>query len=111
MKELVNYDINKIISFGLDETADLLMEFGRTFDQLIVLVNLNVLDVCYSPTSSHLSAGGLSTKELFYLLSRFSHLRTEKIMYVYNYSLVKDSTQATQLLLEKFQSLGITNLI
>ncbi|MBS3137874.1 hypothetical protein J4232_05550 [Candidatus Woesearchaeota archaeon] len=111
IKELVNYDINKIISFGLDDTADLLMEFARTFDQLIILVNLNVLDVCHSPTSSHTSVGGLNIKELFYIFSRFSHLRTEKIIYVYNYSLVKDSTQTTQLLLEKFQSLGVSNLI
>jgi len=103
LKQFFNYDINKIISLCCQEVSDLLLEFARQFDELIVLVNLNVLDVCYSPTSAFQQAGGLSTKELFYFLTRLKILSNQKSFYVYNYDLSKDSGQVSKLFLEKFQ--------
>jgi len=106
MKVFMNYDINKIISLGIDELSDILMEYGRQFQQLIILINLNVLDICYSPTSQNKTAGGLSTKELFYILSRLQIIKNQKIIYVYNYDLKKDQQEITAKLLERFSILN-----
>lgn len=67
-----NFSLSLIESEGVDSFCDLLMEYCQQFDSVSILVDLSVLDKAFYSNGMF---GGLSTRELFYLVNRLKLMR------------------------------------
>lgn len=73
------FTMKKITELSLAEVCDLVMENSRGFEKLCLSVNLNCLDSAFSPEGV---PGGLTTRELIYIIQRLKlmkNLRTAEI--------------------------------
>jgi len=65
--------INQILE-NLDDSADILLEFsnGR---ELYVSIDIDVVDPAFAPATSHIEPGGLTSRQLLYMLQRLNRAK------------------------------------
>ena len=60
---------------NLQNSCDAIMELARSFSDLYISIDVDVLDTAFAPGTGYLEPGGLSTRELLYLLQRIKLLK------------------------------------
>ena len=60
---------------NLQNSCDAIMELARSFSDLYISIDVDVLDPAFAPGTGYLEPGGLSTRELLYLLQRIKLLK------------------------------------
>ena len=60
---------------NIQDTCDAIMESARTIPDLYVSIDIDVLDPAFAPGTGYLEPGGLSTRELLYLIQRIKLLK------------------------------------
>ena len=60
---------------NLQDHCDSIMEQARTFSDLYISIDIDVLDPAFAPGTGYLEPGGLSTRELLYLIQRIKLLK------------------------------------
>jgi agmatinase len=64
-----------LLQENLEESCDLIMERARNSGGFFVGLDVSCLDPAFAPASSYLSPGGLSSRELIYLIKRLALLK------------------------------------
>ena len=66
----------KEISFEhLREVADSIMSVARHWSKVYMSIDIDVLDPAFAPGTGYQEPGGLTTRQLLYLIHRFKMLR------------------------------------
>ena len=83
-EELVFLNKNKIkminlnqITENIDDTCDTIMEFSSG-KELYVSIDVSVVDPAFAPAATHSEIGGLTSRQLVYLISRINKIRNLK---------------------------------
>jgi len=63
---------------NIQENCDSIMEQTRGFSDLYVSIDIDILDPAFAPGTGYLEPGGLSTRELIYLIQRIKLLKNIK---------------------------------
>jgi arginase family enzyme len=92
--------------FNLEAGMDFIMEKIRKEDSLIFL-NLNVLDPAFAPNVLNSEPGGMSTRELFYILRRIGFLQNMRGFCLYGVDGEKDEKQGGKTISVASRSLNI----
>ncbi|MBU0979917.1 MAG: arginase family protein [Nanoarchaeota archaeon] len=92
------FGMNELYGMGMHEAADSIMSTARNWDSVYISVSLSVLDAAFAPGVG--VAGGLSPRQLLYLLSRLKRLRNLKAFELVDYDHDKD-----------FHDLGLNNAV
>ncbi len=71
----IKYFTVKKIFNNVEEIADIITELCREFNSLYVSIDIDVLDPSCAPGTGYLEPGGLSVRELLYLLQRLKVLK------------------------------------
>jgi len=66
---------SRILFNNLENVCDSIMEYTRNFSDLYISIDIDVLDPAFAPGTGYLEPGGLSTRELIYLIQRISLLK------------------------------------
>jgi len=67
----INYiTMHQVMQEGLLEICDIIMENMNRFEQVYVSVDIDVVDPAFAPGTGNPEIGGLSSKELLYILKR-----------------------------------------
>lgn len=77
------------IQEDIDNIADTLMEFSHG-KELYISVDVDVLDPVFAPSTHYCEPGGLTSRELIYLLQRLSKVKTLKAVDIVEINSVKD---------------------
>jgi len=64
---------------NLEEVTDMIMEFSLG-KELYVSLDIDVLDPVFAPSTGYPEAGGLTTRQLLYILSRINKIKTLKVI-------------------------------
>lgn len=71
-----SYGMVEITREGLSEMTDAVMSFVRDWPQFHLIVNLDALDPAFAPGLASPRSGGLTTRELLYVVQRLRLIRT-----------------------------------
>ncbi len=71
----IKYFTSKQIFNNMENSCDAIMEYANKFSDLHVSVDIDVLDPAFAPGTGYLEPGGISTRELIYLLQRIKLLK------------------------------------
>jgi len=74
------FDMNKIMQLGVEEICSVLMERVRSFDNLYLSVDIDVVDGGMAPGTGYCESGGLLSRELLYFLGRLKNLKNLKVI-------------------------------
>jgi agmatinase len=77
------------------EVTDGIMSVARQWSKAYISINLGVLDPAFVPGASSVEPGGLSTRELLYMIHRLKMLRNIGLAEVTCYSQEKDDNELT----------------
>ena len=67
----INYfTMHQIVQEGIQHICDTIMENMNRFDQVYVSVDIDAVDPAFAPGTGNPETGGLSSKELLYMLKR-----------------------------------------
>ena len=69
-----NIDMNQLLN-DLDETCDFIMEFANG-KELYLSIDIGVADPVFAPASEYPEAGGVSSRQLIYLVQRIIKVKT-----------------------------------
>jgi hypothetical protein len=94
VKNIKHYSMKEISSEGIEETCNAIMSACREFKSMNVIINSDVLDPAFSKKNN--TPGGLSTRELIYLLQRIKLIKNFKIIQIIS----DDEMLAAKLILE-----------
>ncbi len=72
------FDMKKLSMEGIDEICSLIMELCRNFEKLYISIDIDSVDPAFAPGTGHVEAGGLTSRELLYLLQRLKNLKNIK---------------------------------
>jgi len=71
----IKYFTCKQLFNSLQDSCDAIMENARKFSELYVSIDVDVLDPAFAPGTGYIEPGGLSTRELLYLIQRIKLLK------------------------------------
>ena len=71
----IRYFTSRSLFNNLQDACDLIMEQARSFSELYISIDIDVLDPAFAPGTGYIESGGLSTRELLYLLQRIKLLK------------------------------------
>ncbi len=60
---------------NLENSCDTIMEYAKDFSDLYISIDIDCLDPAFAPGTGYLEPGGLSTRELIYLIQRIKLLK------------------------------------
>jgi agmatinase len=60
---------------NLENSCDSIMELARNFSDLYISIDIDILDPAFAPGTGYIEPGGLSTRELLYLIQRIKLLK------------------------------------
>ncbi|MEK6932989.1 MAG: arginase family protein [Nanoarchaeota archaeon] len=83
----IKYLTSRQLFNNLHDSCDIIMENARKFPELYISIDIDVLDPAFAPGTGYLEPGGLSTRELLYLIQRIKLLKNIK-----KYDLVEVNT-------------------
>ena len=71
----IRYFTCKQLFNNIEDHCDAIMELAQKFPDLYISIDIDVLDPAFAPGTGYLEPGGLSTRELLYLLQRIKLLK------------------------------------
>lgn len=77
--KIVNHYIENIMT-DIHEFCDTIMTTAMSWDATYISIDVDVLDPCFMPGVVFPEPGGLSTKELFYIINRLKKLKNLRII-------------------------------
>jgi len=88
--QMVNhFSMKKLFELGIDEATDTLMETARNFGALYISIDISCLDPAFVKSEKK-EPGGLSSRELIYMLQRLKLLKNLKVVDISGFSEEKD---------------------
>ncbi|MCH7567844.1 MAG: arginase family protein [Nanoarchaeota archaeon] len=84
-------NINEL-NADLEEITDIIMEFSRQ-KELYVSLDIDVIDPAFAPSTSYKEPGGITPRQLIYLVSRLSILKNLKAIDIVEVDSEKDKKQ------------------
>lgn len=79
-KKIKFFDMKSIFEFSIKELCDTLMELARNFKKLYLSIDIDVVDPAFAPGTGYCEPGGLSSRELVYLVQRLKNLKNLKFI-------------------------------
>lgn len=73
--KLKNYSMREISFEYLREIADSIMSVARNWSKVYISIDIDVLDPAFAPGTGYQEPGGLTTRQLLYLIHRLKMLR------------------------------------
>lgn len=74
-QKLKYYTMSEISTDGIADVCDAIMSVARDFGVLFVSINISVVDPAFAPGTCMPESGGLSSRELIYILQRLKKLK------------------------------------
>jgi len=74
---------------NLEDSCDIIMEFASG-KELYLSLDIDVVDPAYAPSTGYLEAGGLSSREIVYLVKRISKIKTLRALDIVEINSEKD---------------------
>ncbi len=74
-KRIVYFDMNKIYELGIKEVCDLVMERANAFNKIYLSIDIDAVDPAFAPGTGYVEPGGISSADLFYMLSRIKNMK------------------------------------
>lgn len=89
------FSMKQIFEFGIKEMTDTLMENARRFNNLYVSLDIDVVDPAFAPGTGYQEPGGLSSREIIYIIQRIKHLKNIRFFDVMEVNGMKDRDNIT----------------
>lgn len=89
------FDMDKIFDLGIKEVCDFVMEICREFSDLYLSIDIDVVDPAFAPGTGYLEPGGLSSREILYLVKRLKILNNLKRVDLVEINPDKDENKKT----------------
>jgi arginase family enzyme len=89
------YNMKELIQEGIRKTCDAVMSVAMKFDNLYVSVDIDVLDPACAPGTGYPEPGGMSVRQLLYMLQRIRLLRNWRMMDLVEVNPKKDMNSMT----------------
>ncbi len=88
-----HFSMKKLFELGIDEATDTLMESARNYGALYISIGISCLDPAFV-NSEKKEPGGLTTRELLYMLQRLKLLKNLKMADITGFSEERDANTA-----------------
>jgi len=79
-KKIKFFGMKDIFEFGVKNLCDTLMESVKDFKKLYISIDIDVLDPAFAPGTGYSEPGGLSSRELIYMIQRLKNLKNLKFV-------------------------------
>ena len=79
-KKIKFFDMKSIFEFGVNNLCDTLMEMARNFRKLYLSIDIDAVDPAFAPGTGYCEPGGLSSRELVYMVQRLKNLKNLKFV-------------------------------
>ncbi len=89
-QKINHFSMKKLFELGIAESTDTMMESARNFSALYISIDVSCLDPAYVNGAAKQEPGGLSSRELIYVLQRLKLLKNLKIVDITGFSDEKD---------------------
>lgn len=94
-KNIMHFTMKDIFNLGVKEFCDTVMENCRQFNSLYLSIDIDVCDPAFAPGTGYTVAGGLTSRELIYLVQRLKMLKNLKVIDIVEVNPEKDSDKKT----------------
>ncbi len=71
----IKYFSSRTLFNNIEDSCDSIMEQARSFSDLYISIDIDILDPAFAPGTGYIEPGGLSTRELLYLIQRIKLLK------------------------------------
>jgi len=88
--EIKFFSMKDIFEFGVKNLTDTLMEMSRKFSRLYISIDIDAVDPAFAPGTGCCEAGGLSSREIIYVMQRMKHLKNLKFIDIAEVNSQKD---------------------
>lgn len=102
--DIKHFTMKQIYEYSVEEICDTVMEFATKEKQTYVSVDIDVVDPAFAPGTGYLEAGGLSSREMIYLVQRLSKLKNLRMFDLVEVNPSKDVAGMTVKLAAKLVS-------
>lgn len=99
--KLLVYPMKRLHATPLEDSCDALMSFARRFEALYISVDIDVVDPAYAPGTGYIEPGGMTSRELLYILQRLRLLKNFSMMDIVEVNPEKDVNGMTACLAAK----------
>ena len=94
-QQKINYfSMKKLFEFGIDEATDTIMELCREFSALYISIDISCVDSAFASSTLKHDIGGLSSRELIYMIQRLKLLKNLKVVDIVGFSKEIDANTA-----------------
>jgi len=100
-KNIKFFSMKQVFEFGIKNVADTLMELSRKFNKLYLSLDIDIADPAFAPGTGYCEPGGMSSRELVYLIQRMKNLKNLKFFDVVEVNSSKDINNITASLAAK----------
>ena len=94
-KKIKNYSMKEISFEGLKEVVDSVMSVAREWKKVYLSIDIDVLDSAFAPGTGYSEPGGLTTRELIYIVQRLKLIRNIAIADINEVNPDKDIQEMT----------------
>lgn len=94
-KKVQNFTMKEIFDMGIKDFCDTIMENCRQFKSLYVSIDIDVVDPAFAPGTGYPVAGGLTSRELIYLVQRLKLMKNLKVVDIVEVNPLKDVSKLT----------------
>jgi agmatinase len=98
------FDMNNIEEVGIHEISDAIMSAIKKFSNLYISIDIDVVDPAFAPGTGYPEPGGLSSRQLLYMLNRIKNLKSLKMVDIVEVNPEKDVSDITSKLAAKIIS-------
>jgi len=95
------FPMKNLFEFGVANLADSVMEHVKDFKKLYLSIDIDIADPAFAPGTGYCEPGGLSSRELIYLVQRLRNLKNLKFIDIVEINPEKDENRKTLKLGEK----------
>ena len=74
------YTMKQIFENDIKEVCDMVMEKARTFGNMYISIDIDVLDPAFAPGTGCIEPGGISSRELIYFIQRLKLLKNLRMI-------------------------------
>lgn len=92
------FPMREISTEGLQETCDAVMTAAKDFDALYLSIDIDAADPAFAPGTGYLEPGGLTSRELIYLVQRIRKMKNIKMADIVEINPDKDINNITVIL-------------
>ncbi len=89
------FSMNEIARESVHEVCDAIMSVARRFEPLYVSVDIDVIDPAFAPGTGYTEPGGLTSREILYMLQRIRMLKNFRILDIVEVNPEKDVNDLT----------------